>query len=223
MKNRPELRQSELAREAAEHQTTGARSGSAPSIRRARSVRSRPAGVRKQRRRELAHFRLDAMEPLRRDTTALALPRPRLGRIRRAGSATEAAQRVRLEVFGHGPTCERPRSGRSGAAAVAQAEESLRITKNRYDSGLTTVTDLLRNETALLEARTRRLAAIHDQRARRATRTRSRHIVRRLGGPEMIRLTACSASLMMLTIIGCGGNHEARKADAAAGRLFRSL
>jgi outer membrane protein TolC len=49
-------------------------------------------------------------------------------------------------------------------AAVAEAEESLRITKNRYESGLSTVTDLLRNETALLEARMRRLAAIHDQR-----------------------------------------------------------
>jgi outer membrane protein TolC len=50
------------------------------------------------------------------------------------------------------------------AAAVSMAEESLRITKNRYDSGLSNVTDLLRTETALLEARTRRLAAIYDQR-----------------------------------------------------------
>jgi outer membrane protein TolC len=50
------------------------------------------------------------------------------------------------------------------AAAVAQAEESLRITTNRYEAGLATVTDLLRTETALLDARTRRLAAIHDQR-----------------------------------------------------------
>ena len=49
-------------------------------------------------------------------------------------------------------------------AAVAMAEESLRITKNRYESGLSTVTDLLRNETALLEARTRRLAAVYDSR-----------------------------------------------------------
>ncbi len=49
-------------------------------------------------------------------------------------------------------------------AAVAQAEESLRITKNRFDAGLTSVTDLLRNETAVLEARNRRLAAIYDQR-----------------------------------------------------------
>jgi outer membrane protein len=49
-------------------------------------------------------------------------------------------------------------------AAVTQAAESLRITKNRYENGLNTVTDLLRNETALLDARTRRLAAIYDQR-----------------------------------------------------------
>jgi len=49
-------------------------------------------------------------------------------------------------------------------AAVAEAEESLRITQNRYEAGISTVTDLLRTETAVLEARTRRLAAVHDQR-----------------------------------------------------------
>jgi len=49
-------------------------------------------------------------------------------------------------------------------ATVAAAEESLRITQNRYANGLATVTDLLRTETALLETRTRHLAAVHDQR-----------------------------------------------------------
>ena len=49
-------------------------------------------------------------------------------------------------------------------AAVAEAEESLRITQNRYEAGMTNVTDLLRNETAALESRTRYLAAVHDQR-----------------------------------------------------------
>lgn len=49
-------------------------------------------------------------------------------------------------------------------ASVAEAVESLRITKNRYESGLNTVTDLLRTEAAVLDASTRRLAAIHDQR-----------------------------------------------------------
>lgn len=49
-------------------------------------------------------------------------------------------------------------------ASVAEAEESLRITQNRYESGMSNVTDLLRTETAVLEARTRHLIAIHDQR-----------------------------------------------------------
>lgn len=49
-------------------------------------------------------------------------------------------------------------------ATVDQAEESLRITKNRYEAGLTTVTELLRSETALLEAKLRALGALYDQR-----------------------------------------------------------
>jgi len=50
------------------------------------------------------------------------------------------------------------------AASVAEAEESLRITQNRYASGMSNVTDLLRTETEVLEARTRQLTAVHDQR-----------------------------------------------------------
>ncbi|HSW48710.1 MAG TPA: TolC family protein [Bryobacteraceae bacterium] len=49
-------------------------------------------------------------------------------------------------------------------AAVAGAEENLRIVKNRYENGLTNVTELLRSETALAETRLRRLSALHDQR-----------------------------------------------------------
>jgi outer membrane protein TolC len=48
--------------------------------------------------------------------------------------------------------------------AVLQAEESLRITQNRYEAGMNNVTDLLRTETAVFESRTRYLAAVHDQR-----------------------------------------------------------
>jgi outer membrane protein TolC len=51
-----------------------------------------------------------------------------------------------------------------GEASVSQAEESLRIIRNRYQNGLANVTDLLRAQTALVEARTRRLAAVYDQR-----------------------------------------------------------
>ena len=49
-------------------------------------------------------------------------------------------------------------------ATIAQAEESLRILRNRYTNGLATITDLLRAQTAALDAKMRRLAAIHDQR-----------------------------------------------------------
>lgn len=49
-------------------------------------------------------------------------------------------------------------------ASVAEAEESLRITQNRYEAGFNNVSDLLRTETAVLETRTRQLAAIRDQR-----------------------------------------------------------
>ena len=49
-------------------------------------------------------------------------------------------------------------------ATVAQAQESLRIIQNRYQAGLSTVTDLLRTEAAFLESRTDYLLALHDQR-----------------------------------------------------------
>ncbi|GAC1652661.1 MAG: TolC family protein [Acidobacteriaceae bacterium] len=49
-------------------------------------------------------------------------------------------------------------------ASIREAEESLRITQNRYEAGFGSVTDLLRTETAVLEAHSRHLAAIHDQR-----------------------------------------------------------
>jgi outer membrane protein len=68
--------------------------------------------------------------------------------VRRAWAGLRAAQQ-RIEV---------------ARAAVAEAEESLRITQNRYESGMANVTDLLRTETAALESRTRYLAAVHDQR-----------------------------------------------------------
>ncbi len=68
--------------------------------------------------------------------------------VRRAFADLDAAQQ-RIEV---------------AKATVTQAEESLRIIQNRYAAGMSNVTDLLRTETALLEAQTRQLAAVHDQR-----------------------------------------------------------
>ena len=50
------------------------------------------------------------------------------------------------------------------SAAAAEALEAHRIVQNRHEAGLTTITELLRSETALAAARTRRLAAIYDHR-----------------------------------------------------------
>ncbi|MCW5963291.1 MAG: TolC family protein [Bryobacterales bacterium] len=50
------------------------------------------------------------------------------------------------------------------SATVAEAEESVRITRDRYENGLSTVTDLLRTESALLGAKTNYLAALFGQR-----------------------------------------------------------
>jgi outer membrane protein len=59
------------------------------------------------------------------------------------------------------------------AAAVAEAEEAYRIIRNRYQAGLTTVTELLRSETALSASRIRRLAATYDQRVAAAALERA--------------------------------------------------
>ena len=49
-----------------------------------------------------------------------------------------------------------------GAAAVAQARESQRIIRNRFDGGLAPVTDVLRAASAVLDADARRVAALVD-------------------------------------------------------------
>lgn len=53
-------------------------------------------------------------------------------------------------------------------SATGQAEESLRITQNRYGAGLTTITDLLRAQTDLTQARTAHLQALFDHRIAKA-------------------------------------------------------
>jgi outer membrane protein len=52
--------------------------------------------------------------------------------------------------------------------AADEAKESLRIIQNRYETGLTTVTELLRAQTAQLEATTSYLAALQDWQVARA-------------------------------------------------------
>ena len=60
-----------------------------------------------------------------------------------------------------------------GQAAVAQARESQRIIRDRYDAGLASVNDVLRAADALLEAESQRTAASVDLLVSRATLDRA--------------------------------------------------
>jgi outer membrane protein TolC len=51
--------------------------------------------------------------------------------------------------------------------AVEQAEEGLRIVKNRYNNGLLTIVDLLDAEVTLQRARTRLFQSLHDHKVAR--------------------------------------------------------
>jgi len=53
--------------------------------------------------------------------------------------------------------------------AASQAEESLKILRNRYDAGLLTITDLLSAETAHARAQRDYLNAVYDDRIAYAT------------------------------------------------------
>ena len=52
--------------------------------------------------------------------------------------------------------------------AVTQAEEALRIVRNRYENGLFTIVDLLNSELALQQAHTNYLQAVHDYKVAKA-------------------------------------------------------
>jgi outer membrane protein len=163
--SRPEARQSKLATSLAETQASAARSGFLPQVGFHAAVeqdRQRFAGRTggnwlasvslrwnvfngfgdKARVEETRHLLRRSQADEERAGSAIRL------QVRRAWADLRAALQ-RVEV---------------AEAAVAEAQESLRITQNRYSAGLSNVTDLLRNETAVLEARTRHLAAINDQR-----------------------------------------------------------
>jgi outer membrane protein len=61
--------------------------------------------------------------------------------------------------------------------AVEQSRESLRIVQNRYEAGLTNITELLRAQTAQLETRTLHFTALHDWQLARAQLERSAGIL----------------------------------------------
>lgn len=97
--------------------------------------------------------------------------------------AMENKAKHQLEWFRSGILLEVRQADLDAAAAsqrastardsVEQSRESLRIIQNRYESGLTNITELLRAQVAQLEARTRHLSALHDWQVARAQLERS--------------------------------------------------
>ncbi len=95
--------------------------------------------------------------------------KPRIDQARAAEAIANAQQeqlanQIRLEVV---RAYQQYISARERLAVVglvsAQAAETLRIVQDRYHAGLTTITELLRAETALVRARSDVLAARYDQ------------------------------------------------------------
>jgi outer membrane protein TolC len=162
---RPELRQAHIATGLAENQGATARASLLPQV-------SARVGFEADRERFVTRGGTNWLasvslrwnlfngfsDKARIDEAAYGLQRAR-------ALETQASAQIRLQVR-RAYADFQSATERIGVAtaAVTMAEESLRITKNRYENGLSNVTDLLRTETALLEARTRRLAAIYDQR-----------------------------------------------------------
>ena len=97
-----------------------------------------------------AELRLDILPAVKRETLAAA----RIG-LRKLQAMTDSAdQRIKLDVTR--AYYEHQAAGKMlgvARASTDQAEESLRILKDRYDAGLTTITDVLRAEDAQRQSR----------------------------------------------------------------------
>ena len=162
---RPEARQMKLALDLAQSQAEGARSSLWPQV----SVRGAFEADR-QRFVNRGGANWLASVSLRWNLFNGFADKSRIqeagNQVRRAeaeGQRTDSAIRLQVRQAWSGLAAAEQRI-EVARAAVAESEESLRITQNRYTAGMSNVTDLLRNETAVLESRTRYLAAVHDQR-----------------------------------------------------------
>lgn len=161
---RPEVQQARLARELSESQQTAAGKGYLPRIVAQAAFEANRGkfvlqggtnwffgaglqwnlfdGATKRRVEEASHAVASAQARERQVAAQVSLQQ-------KQAQADLAAARERLSVVD---------------AAVAEAEESARIVRNRYEAGLARIDELLRNEVAVMDAQMRRLSAIYDQR-----------------------------------------------------------
>jgi outer membrane protein TolC len=163
--DRPETREMRLAKDLAQTQVDAARGSLLPQV-------SFRAGLEADRQRFITRGGANWMASVSlrwnlfngfADQARIAENSHLLRRAESDELHTDSAVRLQVRRSSAGLEAAVERIG-VAKAAVVEAEESLRIVQNRYEAGMTNVTELLRNETALLESRTRLLAAVHDQR-----------------------------------------------------------
>ena len=95
-------------------------------------------------------------------------------RSRAAAEAEDRRAAVQVEVVAALRRLQAANARRTaGLAAVDQARESQRITRNRFEAGLATVTDVLRASSAVLEADSQRVSAVIDAMVSEATLRRA--------------------------------------------------
>lgn len=164
-KMRPEVRQAELGVQVAEAQTKAARAALLPEF-------FFRAGFEADRQRFVTRGGANwlAAAGLRWNLFDGYSNRARIAE----ASAEEASRRAMAKYIASGTQVETRRALLDLRAAgervdvtaetIKMAEEALRIISNRYESGLAQVTELIRSETALSDARMRYIEAIRDQR-----------------------------------------------------------
>jgi outer membrane protein TolC len=95
-------------------------------------------------------------------------------RSRAAAEAEDRRAAVQVEVVGALRRLQAAHARRSaGLAAVDQARESQRITRDRFEAGLATVTDVLRASSAVMDAESQRMSAVVDAMVSEATLRRA--------------------------------------------------
>jgi outer membrane protein TolC len=104
-----------------------------------------------------------------RGDTRAQIAASREAEVRAAAESRQAHSTAALEIRrAHANLQSAVQRAVVAVSVVEQAEESLRIIRDRYEAGLEDVTALLRSEAALTSSRYRRLGSLYEQRVARA-------------------------------------------------------
>ena len=160
--SRPERRQAELRQQLADNARRTARAGFLPSIGLTGGWEFNGATLGEQRSAWIVGAQVQ-VNLFRGFADSARLAEARHAEARAAAERERIDRSIELEVRTAVARLEAARARHdAGRAALAQARESQRIIRDRYEGGLATVTDVLRAAEASLEAESRATAAEMD-------------------------------------------------------------